>query len=377
MTVLVVSTVHSADDTRIRERLVRTLSDGFEVVYATRPPGPSDRSGLTWVGLHGGRARRWWAALRLLASGGWDVAVIHDPELIPAAVVARVVRRRPVVFDVHEDLGAQIATKEWIPRWLRPPARLLARFLYWLAERALVLTLAEEGYRGLFRRDHPVFPNHPTYVGWPDPVEEGDGTVVYVGDVSVVRGVVDAAEAARRSGLRFRVVGPVPESLRGSLTDAELLGRRPNPEALRLAASATVGISPLRDAPNYRQSLPTKVLEYLALGLPVVATDLPGTREVAGRWDGVWLVPPGDVDAMAGALREAAHPEARALARSRAAQVRTRFIWPRATVLDWYRRLAQEAETPGEVHHRQRDRDQEGGGAGTRDRQEATDDQQA
>lgn len=353
MTLLVVSTVHSADDTRIRERLIRTLSERFEVRYATRAPGPADAGGLSWEPLSGGRVVRWWRALLLLLSPGWDVAVIHDPELVPAAVIARFWRRRPVVFDVHEDLAAQIASKEWIPYALRGPFRVLSRLLYRLADSVLILTLAEAGYRQLFRRNHPVFPNYPMYVDWPDPVEHGDGRVVYLGDVTHARGVTDAAAAALKAGLTLRIVGPVPGSLVADLGGVELYGRLPNPEALRVAASSALGISPLRDAPNYRDSLPTKVIEYLALGLPVVATNLPGTRTVAEDWEAVWLVPPGDIDAMALALREASNPEVRVLARSRAAYVRSRYVWPRAEVLDWFSALEEKAQSPGEVHRRQ------------------------
>ena len=60
--VLVLSTVHWPDDTRIRERLIRTLAADFEVDYATRTPGPSDITGLQWLPLRGGRAVRWFRA---------------------------------------------------------------------------------------------------------------------------------------------------------------------------------------------------------------------------------------------------------------------------------------------------------------------------
>lgn len=354
MRALVVTTVHAADDTRMRERLVASLSSELHVRYATRAPGPSDRSGLDWVPLTGGRARRWWRAFRMLRATGWDVAVICDPELVPAAVMARLWRRRPIVFDVHEDLAAQIVAKAWIPRFARPLFRGLARLIYSVAEKSLRLTLAEDGYRRLFRGDHPVFPNYPTYRGWPDASREADGSVVYVGDVRRARGLTDAAEAARLAGASFLVVGPAPPELAQELAaaNAVLVGRRPNREALKLAARASVGISPLRDLPNYRESLPTKVIEYLALGLSVVATDLPGTRRVVEGWDSVWLVPPGDIEAMSEAIRLGALEESREAAWSRSAAVRARYVWPHGEFLDWYRSLTGEQEPgpPGEVH---------------------------
>ena len=102
----------------------------------------------------------------------------------------------------------------------------------------------------------------------------------------------------------------------------------------------------MRDHDNYRSSLPTKTLEYLALGVPVVATDLPGTRAVLEGLGGVWLVPPGDVPAMASALEEAIRPEAKAAAVEQAAEVRDRFRWPEAEVRSFYSDLLQQRETP-------------------------------
>ena len=66
--ILVVSTVHRADDTRIREKLIPTLAPLGTITYATRAPEPSSRTGIErWIELAGGRLWRNLAALRLLA----------------------------------------------------------------------------------------------------------------------------------------------------------------------------------------------------------------------------------------------------------------------------------------------------------------------
>ena len=170
---LVVTSVHWPDDTRIRERLCRTLSKGFRVVLATRAPGPSDRTGLDWIPLRGGRFRRIWAAGRTALGSQWDVMIVHDPELVPLAMVVRLLRRSPVVFDVHEDIPATALTRDWVPGPLRGLLSWALRAMLRLAEKTLMITLAEDGYQRLFREKHVVFPNYPATAEYPEPTDSG------------------------------------------------------------------------------------------------------------------------------------------------------------------------------------------------------------
>jgi glycosyltransferase involved in cell wall biosynthesis len=353
--ILVVTTVHAADDTRIRERLIRSLESVGSITYATREPGPTDRSGIVWVPLRGGRFSRNLNALRLMLDKKWRLVILHDPETIPAGALTHLMRHRPIVFDVHEDLPAQVVNKEWAPIWARPILRWLAKILYALAQRSLVLTLAEPGYQVLFTGDrHPVFPNYPRTTAYPDAEASGDGSAVYLGDLTRSRGIEDALIACGAVGVPLTAVGRVNEDfakvLRNQARSAEvtltLTGRLPSPEALRTAGEASVGLSPLRDIANYRNSLPTKTLEYLAMGVPVVATDLPGTREVLSGLEAVWLVPPQDPEAMAQAITEASRAEAKEAALSQVGLVRERFQWPETEVRKFYLDLVGRSETP-------------------------------
>ena len=48
MTILVVTTVHAADDTRIRERLIRTLAEGFKAYAPAYSPDGSTLALCGW-----------------------------------------------------------------------------------------------------------------------------------------------------------------------------------------------------------------------------------------------------------------------------------------------------------------------------------------
>jgi len=133
---------------------------------------------------------------------------------------------------------------------------------------------------------------------------------------------------------------PVAIALGSNLGDRLAIdGLVPNRVAIEALTDASVGLAPLRDLPNYRNSQPTKILEYLAVGLPVVASDLPGTRELVSGLDAVILVPPDDSEALATGISEARSPEYAAVAQSQATAVRERFRWPSDEVRDFYRSL--------------------------------------
>jgi glycosyltransferase involved in cell wall biosynthesis len=346
---LVVTSVHPPDDPRIRERLIRSLEADFTVIYATQRPGPSDRVGVEWILLDGERRERRAEAGRLLLSTEYDIAVIHDPELLPGAIKAAKTGRT-VVFDLHEHLPAQISIRQSIPAPFRRIAAWAAGRYLRRAEKHINITLAEAGYRDLFTGSHPVFPNFPRYEGFPAPHNDPGGPIVYVGDVTEIRGAVTLVEAVARmlNSRPVRMVGRRDVGLRSELTDRaeeldvdiEMTGWLPHAEAMQVVAEASVCVAPLHDVPNYRHSLPSKTIEYLALGVPVVASDLPGTRDVIGQLPGVTLIEPGDATALGLALDsvlgDASMSEA---ARSGASTVRRRFVWPEDDVRGYYRSL--------------------------------------
>ena len=82
------------------------------------------------------------------------------------------------------------------------------------------------------------------------------------------------------------------------------LGFRPHHEIARLLAAADVAVAPYRMIEDAKfQGSPMKLFEYMAVGLPVIASDLGQIGEVIrDRVNGV-LVPAGDARALAGAMR--------------------------------------------------------------------------
>ncbi|MFG2022615.1 glycosyltransferase [Streptomyces sp. NPDC048825] len=336
MRVLVVTIVHHPEDARILHRQIAALRErGHQIEYAApfTAYGVTPRPGIEGLDLPRATGRDRRAALRaarkLLTERGpeADVVLLHDPELLLALPGAmrhwRRGGRAPVmVWDVHEDTAAALVMKRWVPGVLRPPLRLGVRAAERLAERYLRLLLAEDAYQARFRHVQPVVPNFATVPPLP-PEPPCDDRVVYLGRLSRARGVLDMIETARLLGpaVRVEVIGEANPDVRDALTEADRegvlrwYGFLPNNRALAKLSGALAGLSLLHDQPNYRHSRPTKVVEYMAHGVPVVTTPTPLASELVERHGCGLVVPYEDPAAVAEAVRRLrADPELRARA---------------------------------------------------------------
>jgi len=128
------------------------------------------------------------------------------------------------------------------------------------------------------------------------------------------------AAVERVPDVRLRVAGA--GALDATLPpNAELLGALPREDVLRLFAAADASV-----LSSSWENFPHTVVESLAVGTPVIATRVGGVPEVVEDGVNGLLVPPGDVEAFAGAIhRFAAEPMLRARLREAAAPSVARF----------------------------------------------------
>ena len=122
-----------------------------------------------------------------------------------------------------------------------------------------------------------------------------------------------------------------------------LLGSVPLPELLAHTAEADVGVTLLQDTcENHRLALPNKLFEYIAAGVPVVASDLPETRRLVEAYGVGWCARPDDPAALAEVLQDAlGHRHDPALEeRLRAAAQALRWSLERRRLLALYEGLA-------------------------------------
>lgn len=310
--VLVMTVVHHPQDARILHRQIAGMvRAGFAVTYAAPFTGygiaPPDRpADVATLDVPRATGRRRLAALRgaraVLAGarGRVDLVLLHDPELLAAAAGLQL---PPVVWDVHEDTAGAVTTKPWLPAAARRPVGLAVRAAERLAERRHHLLLAEYGYAGRFDRPHPVVPN-TTIVPASVPSPGGE-RVVHLGHLRADRGAADllaaARELRRRSGgaVTVHLIGPADAAttpaVRAAADAGDVVwhGFVPNSAALPMLDGALAGLQLLHDLPNHRVSIPTKTMEYLAHGVPVVASPLPYVTRLLAESGGGVTVPAG------------------------------------------------------------------------------------
>ena len=297
MKVCMLSSVHSADDIRIVEKEARSLSQiGHAVTVVARPPRPRDSGDIEFKLIELPAAPRWkrpWvigrAAVALARSTEADVVQFHDPELIPFALM---MKRQgcKVIYDVHEDVPADIYSKNWIPRWFQPVVAFGSELVERstarrfdaivaatpaIAERFRAYGACVTLVRNSVRLDEFIEPNFDT---------KRKRQAVYVGHTSFNRGLVEMVEACEAAELPLVLAGSIGAAeagwLKKSSADVAYRGKLDRSEIAVLLNQSLIGLCLFQPEPNHFYAMPTKIFEYMAAGLPVITSDLPKCREI-------------------------------------------------------------------------------------------------
>jgi glycosyltransferase involved in cell wall biosynthesis len=165
--------------------------------------------------------------------------------------------------------------------------------------------------------------------------------LAYVGGIAEIRGLREMMAAVHSLpadlDARLRLAGRFqPASLASKVADlteganrVDVLGWMSTAEIAEMLAESRIGLCLLHPLPNYLDSLPTKLFEYMAAGLPVVASDFPVWRGIVTQAGCGILVDPLDVAAIAAAIEELLRDPQRAeeMGRRGRAAVEARYSW--------------------------------------------------
>lgn len=195
----------------------------------------------------------------------------------------------PVVVQCHCNVQDQVHGKLAVCAF---------RFMVSMAKRVLVLNRFSEEYGNRYAAGRvEVVPN---YVDRNDlfareTVSEKIRRAVFVGHVRREKGAIEILKAAEQlPDVHFTLVGPIQQEIADMTcnSNVELVGTQTHEQVLKMLREADVFLFP-----SYTEGFANALLEAMAAGLPVIATDVGANAEMIENEGGI-IIPMGEADSI-------------------------------------------------------------------------------
>jgi len=345
---------HKRFDSRIWLKEITSLvSNGYKIIYLV-----ADGDGNQYVNdveirdfgnipQRSGFRRRMRCMYKFVSDGDLkrgDIVHFHDGVFLPLAFLLWM-RGCKIVYDVHEDYPRQVLNTRFHPV-VKKTLSLSFSLLEWLAGRL---------FSGIIAATPKIaqrFPSYKTVIVQNFPLEsefimayeasyaDRPQAFAYVGGITTLRGIKEMITAVDYVGKNY---SPILE-LAGSFSTRELehdvrsmsgwklvnySGWLTRQEVSQLLGSTRAGLVLFHPVPNHIEAQPNKMFEYMAAGLPVIASDFPLWRKIIDGSGCGLLVDPMNPEAIAEAMSWVLeHPiEAAEMGRRGKEVVRSKYNW--------------------------------------------------
>ena len=216
-----------------------------------------------------------------------DIYHIHDPELIYVGFKLKQ-NGKKVIFDSHEDITEDILIKMWIPYFLRKPISLFYSFFerYYCKKLDTIIAATpyirekfiKKGINAITINNFPIISQSTLKESnWDKKKQE----ICYIGSISKERGILQIIQAVEK-------LEKVKLNLGGTFSEKELkisckkldgwknvneLGYLNRNEINNVLKKSKAGLVILYPTTTYRHSLPVKMFEYMASGIPIICSN--------------------------------------------------------------------------------------------------------
>jgi glycosyltransferase involved in cell wall biosynthesis len=200
---------------------------------------------------------------------------------------------KKIIYDIHELVAEDIKAKQIF--LLKKPISNCYERLEKLACKYFHIILAEKSYEKKYAdlTFHSTtiqnFPRMEIFTKWQNTNRKG-GDLLYIGNLTGKRGLEQTIKSLaylKKQKLRIDLlcVGPddkkaikilrkLPE-YKEVIKQVHFFGLLDIEEAIKISQRCFAGMAILEPVPNHLESWPTKLFEYMALGLPVIISDIP------------------------------------------------------------------------------------------------------
>ena len=217
-----------------------------------------------------------------------DIYHFHDPELLAQGL--RLKRQgKKIVFDSHEDVPAQILNKAWLPFFLRRVVSKLYKMYESYAVKRFDAVIAAtphiaKQFEGRAKKIEVVnnYPKLDDILFHDTPFADRKPIVCYAGSISEQRGERVMIEAVQDLDATLILAG---EHKKLETERVTYLGELDREQINELYGRSVVGMVTLLPTACYIYSLPVKMFEYMAAGLPFVASDFPLWKSIVEEHD--------------------------------------------------------------------------------------------
>lgn len=298
MKIVHLTSAHDRNDTRIFVKMCKSLlAHGFDV-HLVVADGKGDDI-CQGVHIHdvgktvSGRINRMTKAVSLVFHKAKelnaDLYHLHDPELLQISLKLKRLDKT-VIFDAHEDLPLQVLSKPYLnPIVANIISKVVSKYEQYICKRLDAVIAATPYIRDKFSK---INPNSIDINNFPilDELADLDTSdfplrdkFCYVGTITKVRGIEGIVHSLEltHEDFKLNLAGEFSESsledsvkkLKGweKVIDNGWLDRAGIQSVLN---SSFAGIVTLHPIINYQDSLPVKMFEYMAAGLPVIYSNI-------------------------------------------------------------------------------------------------------